>query len=126
MIIVNVLLQLQMTSRFAEMKPTMICTYMRQWKETRQAQLKLNYDRCITKTKSCHFFGNIYTPQGVMPDPKMVEDIKKMQAPQTKKELQSFSGIVNYLCHFIKDMSQLTHSMRLFLKKDIFSVDRKS
>ena len=54
---------------------------------TRQAWLKLNYDKCGIKTKSCTLFGNVYTPQGVMPDPKKVEAIKKMQAPQTKQEL---------------------------------------
>ena len=84
---------------------------------TRQAGLKLNYDKCVIKTKSCTFFGNVYTPKGVMPDPKKVEANKKMQAPQTKQELQSFLGMVNYLAQFIIDMSQLTHNMRLLLKK---------
>ena len=53
-----------------------------------------------------------------MPDPKKVEAIKMMQAPQTKQELQSFLGMVNYLGHFIRDISQLTHNMRLLLKKN--------
>ena len=56
---------------------------------TRQAGLKLIYDKCGIKTKSCKCFGNIYTPQGVMLDPKKVEAIKRMQASQTKQELQS-------------------------------------
>ena len=41
-----------------------------------------------------------------------------MQAPQSKQELQSFLGMLNYLCQFIKDMPQLTHNMRLLLKKN--------
>ena len=57
---------------------------------TRQAELNLNYDKCVIKTKSCTFFGNVYTPQGVMPDPKKVEIIKTFQVPQTKQELQLF------------------------------------
>ena len=84
---------------------------------TTQAGLKLNYDKCVIKTKSCTFFGNAYTPQGVMPGPKKVEAIKKMQAPQTKQELQSFLGMVNYLGQF-KDMSQLRHNMSLLPKKN--------
>ena len=66
-----------------------------------------------------YFLGNIYTPQGVMPDPKKVEAIKNMQAPQTKWELQSFLSMVNYLGEFIKGMSQLKHNMKLLLKKDV-------
>ena len=53
-----------------------------------------------------------------MPDPKKVKAIKKMQAPQSKQELQSFLGMVNYLGQFIRDISQLTHNMRLLLKKN--------
>ena len=57
---------------------------------TRHAVLKLNYDKCFNKTKPCTFFGNVYTQQGVISDPKKVEAIKKMQVPQTKHELQFF------------------------------------
>ena len=72
----------------------------------------------VLSKQSLVHFGNVYTPQGVMPDPKKVETIKKMQTPQTKQELQSFLGMVNYLAQFIKHMSQLTHNMRLLLKKN--------
>ena len=63
-------------------------------------------------------FGNAYTPQGEMPYPKKAEAIKKMQAPKTKQELQSFLGMVNNLGQLIKNMSHLTHNMRLLLKKN--------
>ena len=64
---------------------------------TRRAGIKLNYDKCIVKYKSCSFFGNIYTPDGGKPDPNKVDAIKKMEPPSTKQELQSFIGMVNYL-----------------------------
>ena len=37
---------------------------------TRKASIKLNFDKCIVKSKSCSFFGEIDTLQGVKPDPK--------------------------------------------------------
>ena len=72
------------------------------------------------------FFGNIFTPDRVKPDPKKVEAIKKMQAPQTKQELQCFLGMINFLGQFIKNMSELTSNLRSLLKKEYFvSVDRE-
>ena len=65
-----------------------------------------------------YFFGNIFTPDGVKPDLKKVEAIKKMQAPQTKQELQSFLGMIKVLGQFIKNMSELTSNLRSLLKKD--------
>ena len=54
----------------------------------------------------------MYTPQGVMPDPKKVQAIKQMQAPSTKKELQSFISMINYLSQFVPFMSDLTTPLR--------------
>ena len=72
----------------------------------------------MIRTKSCSFFGNTYTPEGVKPDPKKVEAIKKMEAPQTKQELQSFLGMITYLGQYVKNLSDLTANLRSLLKKD--------
>ena len=63
----------------------MIFIYMKLWRG--HASIKYNYDKCIVKSKSCSFFRNIYTPDGVKPDPSKVDDIKKMEPPSTKQEL---------------------------------------
>ena len=70
----------------------------------RKAGIKQNFDKCIVKSKSCGFFGEIYTPQRVKPDPKKVEAVKKRQALSTKQELYSFLGMINYLSKFISSM----------------------
>ena len=46
--------------------------------KVRSAGIKLNFEKCVIKSKSCNLFANVYTPQGVKPDPKKVEAIKKM------------------------------------------------
>ena len=86
---------------------------------TRKASIKLNYDKFIINSKSCSIFGNMYTPQGVMPDPKTLHAIKQMQAPSTKQELQSFISMINYLSQFVPSMSDLTTSFRKLLKRDV-------
>ena len=52
----------------------------------RRVGIMLNYEKCIVKTKVCSFFGNIYTPEGVKPDPGKVDAIKRMESPSTKQE----------------------------------------
>ena len=98
----------------------MIFIYMKLWRELRRPDIKLNYDKCIIKSKSCSFFGNIYTPEGVKPDPSKVYDIKKMEALSTMQGLQSCLGMVNYLSSYIPHMSDLTSNLRDLLKDSLF------
>ena len=46
------------------------------------------------------FFGAIYSREGVHPDPKKVQGIEEMTAPETKQQLQSFLGMVTYMGNF--------------------------
>ena len=62
----------------------------------------------------------MYTPQGIMPDPKKIQVIKQMQAPSTNQELQLFISIINYLSQFVPPMSGLTTPLRKLLKRDVF------
>ena len=84
----------------------------------RSAGIKLDFEKCMIKSK-CTFFGDVYTPQGVKPDLKKVKAIKKRIAPQTKQELQSFLGMVNYLAQCIKNMAELRENLRLLIRKDV-------
>ena len=74
----------------------------------------------MIKSKSCTFFGNIYTPQGIKPDPKKVEAIKKMEAPQTKQvfTILSWHGKLFRSIHQEHSIAELTANLRLLLRKD--------
>lgn len=85
---------------------------------TRKAGVKLNFDKCQIRTKECEFFGNIYTPEGVKPDPEKVRAIRQMKPPEDKKALQSFLGMVTYLGPYIEHMSEYTAPLRELTRLD--------
>ena len=108
---IRVVLLLQMTFRCLALMTIMTHTSMKQWR-VRSAGIKLNFKKNVIKSESFTFFGNVSTPQGVKQDSKKVKAIKKMKAPQTKQELQSFLAMVNYLGQHIKNTTELTEKLR--------------
>ena len=75
------------------------------------------------KLELCHdrvsFFGAIYSREGVKPDPRKIQGIEEMTAPETKQQLQSFLGMVTYMENFIPHLSHHTELLRQLLKKDV-------
>ena len=65
------------------------------------------------------FFGAIYSREGIEPDPKKIQGIEEMTAPETKQQLQSFLGMVTYMGNFIPHLSHHTELLRQLLKKDV-------
>ena len=52
------------------------------------------------------------------PDPRKIQGIVEMTAPQDKQQLQSFLGMVNYTGMFIPHLSHHTEPLRSMLKQD--------
>ena len=58
------------------------------------------------------------------PDPKKIQGIVEMTAPQDKQQLQSFLDMVNYMGTFIPHLSHHTEPLRSMLKQDaVFAWD---
>ena len=72
--------------------------------------LVFNSTKCAIKQESVTFLDGIFSAKGYSPDPGKIQGISDMPAPQTKQELQSFLGAVNYLQMF---MPHLSHHMEL-------------
>ena len=86
---------------------------------TRRAGIKLNHEKCIIKTSECSFYGMVYTPSGVKPDPEKVSAIQNIDLPKDKKELHTFLGMVNYLAPFMPNLASHTAPLRELLKDDV-------
>ena len=80
--------------------------------------LHLNPDKVKINCKSVPFFGMVLTADGIKPDPRKAETIKKWPVPQNVTELQSFLGSVNYLSRFIPGLSQLCKPLQALVKKN--------
>ena len=53
------------------------------------------------------FFGETYTIDGQKPSQSKVKAIQEMPPPQSKKQVQSFIGMINYLSKFSAHLSEL-------------------
>ena len=86
---------------------------------TRKNGVHLNYPKCDIKQPKITFFGNIYSKDGMKPDPLKVKAIRDISTPKTKQELHTFLGMVNYLGPFIPGLSDRSAPLRELLKDDV-------
>ena len=73
---------------------------MQQYTRCKEVNLKLNKEKCHFRCISILFFGEVISREGVQPDPQKIKALTDMPAPNNKKELLAFSGIINYLGKF--------------------------
>ena len=80
--------------------------------------LCLNAGKCDIAKPQISFFGNIYSKDGLKPDPAKVKDLQSMPSPKTKEDLQRFLGLMTYLSSYIPNFSKKCESLRALLKAD--------
>ena len=86
--------------------------------------LVLNSKKLELRKERVTFFGAEYSAAGMHPDPKKIQGIVEMTAPEDKQQLQSFLGMVNYMGTFIPNLSHHTEPLRSMLKQDnVFTWD---
>jgi len=83
-----------------------------------QEGLVFNSSKCLVKTESIPFYGMMYDKEGVHPDPAKINDIKRLEPPSNKEDLQHFLGIATYMGPFVPHLSTQTAPLRELLKKD--------
>ena len=85
----------------------------------KETGLVFNSDKCTIRQPEISFFGNIYSKDGIRPDPAKVHDIQNMPVPQDKEDLQRFLGMMTYLATFIPNFSEESQPLRDLLKKNV-------
>jgi hypothetical protein len=85
----------------------------------RQANLKLNSEKCTWFAQEVALLGHIVNTSGIHMDPKKVHAIQTMLPPTNVKQVQQFLGICNYYRKFIANFAKISQPIAELVKKEI-------
>ena len=81
--------------------------------------LKLNPDKCISKTMQVIFYRHLVTNMGLKPNPGKITAIANMPVPQNKTQLMSFVGLCNYLTSYVLHLTDVLSPLHGLTVKSI-------
>ncbi|GJZ29124.1 hypothetical protein Tco_0573771 [Tanacetum coccineum] len=72
----------------------------------RKVNMRLNPKKCSFGVKEGKFLGYLVTSEGVRANPKKTKVVAHMQSPRTLREMQSLSGKLAALNHFLSKSAE--------------------
>jgi hypothetical protein len=84
----------------------------------RKANLKLQPDKFEFLRKEVNYLRHIISKNGVKPDPKKIQAVKKFPRPRNSKNIKQFLGLAGYYRRFIPNFSKTAKPLTNLLKKD--------
>lgn len=85
----------------------------------REANLRLQPDKCEFLRKEVIYLGHIIGKNGVRPDPGKIDAVQNFPIPKNAKNIKQFLGLAGYYRRFIKNFSKIAKPLTNLLKKDI-------
>lgn len=84
----------------------------------RKANLKINKNKCVFMETEIEFLGHVLNENGLKPNQKKIEAIKKFPVPKTVKEIRGFLGLIGYYRKFIPNLSKIVKPLTESTKKN--------
>ena len=66
---------------------------------------------------SDEFYGHVFSSDGLYPDPRKIDCLKKTEEPKDSTEVRLFLGMAQYSARFIPNYATLTADLRELTKK---------
>lgn len=85
----------------------------------RQKNVRFNIHKMKISVGKVKYLGHEFSEDKIEPDRERIKAIEQMGQPKSKKDLQKFLGVVNYVRSFITNLSELTAPLRELLKKNV-------
>lgn len=84
----------------------------------REANLRLQPDKCGFLHKEVTYLGHIISNNGVKPDPMKIRAVQKFPKPMKIRNIREFLGLAGYYRRFIPKFSNIAKPLTNLLKKD--------
>ena len=81
-------------------------------------RLSMNPNKCVFGASLGKFLSFIVSQRGIEVYPTKVQAIRDMLVPQIEKQIRNFLGKVNYIAHFITQLTATCDPLFKLLKKD--------
>ena len=95
------------------------CNLVNLLKRARSVNLKFNKNKLRLKLDQVTYMGQLFTSEGLKPDPMKVEAIASMPRPDDKRAVQRLLGCVNYLSRFMPQLSKVSEPLRKLTEKNV-------
>ena len=93
--------------------------HMRQlFQRLREADLKLNREKCNFFKSHIQYLGHLISGEGIKPLPEKLESIKEMPPPTTPKEVKQFLGLIGYYRKFIPRFANVARPLTNLTRLD--------
>ena len=91
------------------------------FKAFEKAGLRIEGRKCYICCSQVPYIGHLLSFDGICMDPKRVQAIADMSAPEKRQTLESFLGLVSYYSRYVPNISKLESPLREIVKDTKFS-----
>lgn len=81
------------------------------------AGLTIKLNKCFFMHESIEYLGNIVRQKELLVEPKTIDAVQRMKAPENKTQIRSFIGLCNVYRRLVKDFASIAALLNKQLKK---------
>ena len=98
--------------------PTHLVHIRQLFQRLREADLKLNREKCNFFKSHIQYLGHIISGEGIKPLPEKLDSIKEMPPPTTPKEVKQFLGLIGYYRKFVPRFANVARPLTNLTRLD--------